>query len=527
MSASTKELSLKDYVYAGYPGIVYKTSEEERALEECYKISEILECRMFFWSLTKGICEIVKDGDDIKTEVIETEVSGDEEALNKGLTLIDGKDDEDKKIIYCLLDFHPFIKSSLVWRTAKDVLHEAKKIGVTYVFISTTFEVPSELEHEVIVHNMNLPKKEDFKELLQYLKEENDMNEVTDEEIEKASMAALGLTLLEAENAFATAISKTGKFDLSTINSVKQQIICKDGLLECQPAEETLETVGGMKNFTEYAAERFSAYSKEAQEYGLPYPKGVLLVGIPGCGKSLASKALANMWNVPLVKLDLGKLFGSYVGDTESNTRRALQIAESMAPCVLWLDEIDKGLSGVNGTGDSGVTARMFGTILTWLQEKKDPVYVIATANNISSLPQELLRKGRFDEIFFVDLPHLEERKEIFEIQIKKHNRKPEDFDVEKLAQESDGYNGAEIEECVVDAMFRAWNDGKRAYSTEDIEEAMKKIKPASEGIMGETVKKLREWSENNSIRKANSVVTVENGVLSKASKKRVIKSQA
>ena len=212
------------------------------------------------------------------------------------------------------------------------------------------------------------------------------------------------------------------------------------------------------------------------------------------------------MWKKPLLKLDIGKLFGSLVGDTEAKTRRALEIAEAMAPAILWIDEIEKGLSGVGSSGktDSGVTSRMFGTILTWLQEKEVPVYVIATANNISSLPPEFLRKGRFDEIFFVDLPSEEERKEIFKIQIEKRKRKAEEFDIDKLASLSDGYTGAEIEECVISSMFYAWNDGKRPYTTEDLIIAISKIKPMSKGIMSDTVSALRNWSTAQGIRNAN-----------------------
>ena len=404
-------LSLRDYVFAGYPAIILNTSEEERALETCLEVSKMTKSKLYVWSLTKGVYElVVKKGRD-GTELIETvivvpanDISPDEEALKKGLEL----NDNNGNIIYCMLDFHPFIKAPVVWRTAKDVFQEAKEKYITYIFISNSFEIPKELEHEVIAINMDLPTEEDLKELIAFLIDENpEYSNISEEDIDKASKAALGLTLNEAENAFSVSLSKKSQLDLEIINDVKRQIICKGGLLEYQHSNESLETVGGMHIFTSYATERFSAYSEEAQEYGLPYPKGVLLVGIPGCGKSLAAKALANMWHEPLIKLDLGKLFGSYVGDTEANTRKALQIAESMSPCVLWLDEIDKGLSGVGGGGklDSGVTSRMFGTILTWLQEKKTPVYVIATANDISSLPQELLRKGRFDEIFFVDLP--------------------------------------------------------------------------------------------------------------------------
>lgn len=505
-------LQLKDYIYAGYPAIVLNTSEEERAIEECVKIAQNAKMQLYVWSETIGINKYLlkESSKEISKENTTTKTAPDEEALNQGLTY-------GENVIYCMLDFHPYIKAPSVWRTAKDVFSKAKESGIIYIFISSKFDVPPELEHEVIVTNLELPKKDDLRTIAIGICKAYRLD--IPENIEDAVDAALGLTMFEAENAFATAFSKMKTFDVDIINNVKRQIICKDGLLEYMQSKETLETVGGMKEFISYTQERFSAYSEEAQEYGLPYPKGVLLVGIPGCGKSLAAKALSNMWKKPLLKLDLGKLFGSLVGDTEAKTRRALEIAEAMAPAILWIDEIEKGLSGVGSSGktDSGVTSRMFGTILTWLQEKEAPVYVIATANNISSLPPEFLRKGRFDEIFFVDLPSEEERKEIFKIQIEKKKRKAEDFDLDKLASLSDGYTGAEIEECVVSSMFYAWNDGKRPYTTEDLENAISKIQPMAKGIMSDTVATLRTWSTTHGIRNANVAPKVRTEVQTKS----------
>ena len=502
---------LGDYIRAGYPAIVLNTSEEERALEECYKIAEGLELQFYAWSETKGVfkCERDKCDGNLKYETVKESVAPDEEALNEGLTY-------GKNTIYCMLDFHPYIKAPNVWRTAKDVFAKAKGKGTSYIFISCKFDVPAELEHEVIITSLDLPQKKELQEIVNQfckmygIRVPENLDEVLD--------AALGLTIAEATNAYATSLSNTEGFDVDIINNVKRQIICKDGLLEYMQPKETMETVGGMKNFTSYAENRLSAYSEEARAYGLPYPKGVLLVGIPGCGKSLAAKALSNMWKKPLLKLDLGKLFGSLVGDTEANTRKALEIAEAMAPAILWIDEIEKGLSGVGSSGktDSGVTSRMFGTILTWLQEKETPVYVIATANNISSLPPEFLRKGRFDEIFFVDLPSGEEREEIFEIQLKKYGRKSEDFDIAELAKLSEGYTGAEIEEAIVSAMFNAWNDGKRPLTTDDIKTVMsEEIKPMSTGIMSGTVQALREWSSTHGIRSASSIPKVKKAATS------------
>ena len=505
---------LGDYIQAGYPAIVLNTSEEERALEECYRIAKGLAMQFYVWSETKGVVKYVTDekNGEIIHEPVKDSVAPDEEALNEGLTY-------DDNTIYCVLDFHPYIKAPTAWRTAKDVFAEAKTKGIIYIFISCKFDVPAELEHEVIVTSLDLPQKEDLQEIVDQFRQMYEIR--VPENLDEVLDAALGLTMAEAENAYATSLSKTGGFDVDIINNVKRQIICKDGLLEYMQPKETIETVGGMKNFTRYTENRLSAYSEEARAYGLPYPKGVLLVGIPGCGKSLAAKALSNMWKKPLLKLDLGKLFGSLVGDTEANTRKALEIAEAMAPAILWIDEIEKGLSGVGSSGktDSGVTSRMFGTILTWLQEKETPVYVIATANNISSLPPEFLRKGRFDEIFFVDLPSDEEREEIFKIQLEKYNRNSEDFDIAELAESSEGYTGAEIEEAIVSAMFNAWNDGKRQLTTDDIKTVMsEEIKPMSQGIMSGTVQALREWSSTHGIRNASSIPKVKKEAISTGS---------
>lgn len=484
-------LNVQDYINAGYPAIVVQTVEENRVLGDCKRIAEKTHKEFYYWTLTQGV---VKNGKNPTTcapmavpDVAVADVSRDCEGR-----------------IFCVVDFHPYIKTPDIWRKLKDCFEKAKRIGVTLVFISAKFEVPIELQREVITIDFKLPKKNELEELLTGLA--TSCSVPIPESKNQIIEAALGLTYNEAENAFAMSIAKKNAFDAKIVLEVKENIICNGGLLEFQSCNETLDSIGGLKNFINWAEKRLEAYSDEAQEYGLPYPKGVLLVGIPGCGKSLTAKALANMWSKPLLKLDIGKLFGGIVGDTESNTRRALQIAEAMAPAILWIDEIEKGLSGIQASGktDSGVTSRMFGTILTWLQEKEAPVFVIATANNISQLPQELLRKGRFDEIFFVDLPSREEREEIFKIQLQKHKRKTEEFDVGRLAIESDGYTGAEIEECVISAMFDAWFEGKREPITDDIINSMKSINPMSKGMMQTQVDSLRKWSKDASIRMAN-----------------------
>src|SRR5213075_3107882 len=236
----------------------------------------------------------------------------------------------------------------------------------------------------------------------------------------------------------------------------------KSGLLEFVNADVDLDTVGGLDSLKRWLSDRSSAFGEPARKFGLPPPKGLLLLGVQGCGKSLTAKAIANFWALPLVRLDMGRIFGSYIGSSEENLRRAIRVAESVAPAVLWVDEIEKGLSGSMGAAvtDSGVSARVFGALLTWLQEKTAPVFVVATANRIDALPPELLRKGRFDEIFFIDLPSSEERREIFRIHIARRQRDPSRFDLDLLSTTAEGYSGAEIEQAIIAGMYLAFADG-------------------------------------------------------------------
>jgi len=285
--------------------------------------------------------------------------------------------------------------------------------------------------------------------------------------------------------------------DISVVLSEKQQIIRKSGMLEYYETDENFNTIGGLGALKEWLMKRGMAFSDKAKSFGLPPPKGVLFLGIQGCGKSLCAKAVAANWELPLLRFDVGKLFESALGSSEQNVRRTIQIAESVSPCVLWVDEIDKafgGVSGSSGSTDGGTTARIFGSFITWLSEKKSPVFVIATANDITKLPPELLRKGRLDEIFFVDLPTEEERADIFNIQIAKLGRNPEAFDLSILAEASKGFSGAEIEESVISALYDAfYADGE--LSIEGLIDNIRSTVPLSK-TMGEKIAELRAWCE-------------------------------
>ncbi|OYT75045.1 MAG: ATPase, partial [Armatimonadetes bacterium JP3_11] len=253
---------------------------------------------------------------------------------------------------------------------------------------------------------------------------------------------------------------------------------------------------GGLDLLKEWLRKRRASLSREAREFGLPAPKGVLLLGVQGTGKSLSAKAIANLWGLPMLRLDVGRVFGSLVGASEANMRAAIRTAEAVAPCILWIDELEKGFAGVQGSGvsDSGTTARVFATFLTWMQDKRAPVFVVATANDVSQLPPELLRKGRFDEIFFIDLPTLPEREQIFAIHLRKRKRDPAQYDLKTLARATEGFSGAEIEQVVIAGLFTAFDAG-RELTTEDMLDEVRHTVPLSV-MMREEIEELRTWAQ-------------------------------
>ncbi len=470
---------LENYVRAGYPAIAITTPEEGRALAEAKRVADRLNMGFATWSSTKSL---QVDG---KTQSVTDPVS----ALMAAFKFPHNS-------IFCLLDFHPYLKSPDVWRTAKDCFSALKSQGIVFVFISVEITIPPELAREIVVMDLPLPSRDDLEELLTSVAKAAGVE--LPEDPTTVVEAALGLTTGEAENAFALSLVIAGSFSPTLVAREKEQIVRKSGVLEIYSPDVNMNAVGGLGALKSWLKKRVQAYNPKAQEFGLPAPRGVLLVGIPGCGKSLTAKALAAEWQKPLLRLDAGRLFGSLVGESEGNTRRALETAEAVAPAVLWLDEVEKGLAGSQSSGrtDSGVTARVFGHFLTWMQEKKHPVFVIATANDVFALPPEFVRKGRFDEIFFVDLPSEEERADIIRVQLTKYRRDAANFDLCAIIPATENFTGAEIEECIVSGLFTAWNEG-RDLVTADIVAAAQEITPMAVG-MADRIEALRMWAKNN-----------------------------
>ena len=371
------------------------------------------------------------------------------------------------------------------------------------VIVAPSLKISPDLAKDVTVLEFGLPGIGDFSVLLDRIIDDVRDNpkvkiDLSAEDRERLLHAARGLTLKEAENVFAKTLVLDGRLgadDVSVIFSEKQQIIKKSGLLEYYEAQEDFSQVAGLENLKQWLVKRQIAFTERATRFGLPSPRGVMLLGVQGCGKSLCAKAVSSLWNLPLLRFDIGQMFSSLVGSSEENIRRAIQTAESVAPAILWIDEIDKALAGSTGgsSSDAGTSSRVFGTLLTWLSEKTSEVFVICTANDISHLPPELLRKGRLDEIFFVDLPNEAERREILRIHLRKRRRDPAAFDLDELVRLSDGFSGAEIEEAVISALFDALSRHEE-LSTLLLGSSMRETVPLSK-TMSEQISYLRSWA--------------------------------
>lgn len=499
MAQSEVDTELETLIRARYP-IIYVVSWEEKRVEEALRaITKARNKKMYQWTVTQGMVLNPLNRD---------------EATRDPLAALDFVMESRDQAVFLLKDFHPFLSDTSLVRRLRDLTYALKTSYKTLVLLSPVLKLPPELEKEITVVDYALPSLEDLGRLLDSIIESVRANpqvqtQMTTEEREQVLQAALGLTATEAENVFAKSLVERRRFDTDVILSEKEQIIRKSAILEYYRTSEAFADVGGLDLLKDWMDKRTVAFTEKARDYGLPAPKGILILGVQGCGKSLSSKAIASLWKLPLLRMDVGKIFGGIVGQSEENIRKAIRVAESTAPNIVWIDELEKGFSGTQSSGisDGGTTARVFGTFIAWLQDKTAPCFVVATANDVSALPPELLRKGRFDEIFFVDLPDEPEREEIFNIHLKKRRRDPAKFDLKALARATNGYSGAEIEQAVIAAMYDAFNQD-RDITSEDILTAAKQSIPLSE-TMKEKIDILRLWAETRA-RPASSAPPVE-----------------
>lgn len=476
-------------VKAQYPLIYLVTSEEERAEEAISKIAQLntQHRRVFVWTVTHGMIELGQPRQTSQHNTVSPEA-----AIEWVVRQREGG-------IYIFKDLHPFITSAPVTRWLRDAIASFKGTEKIIILMSPLQEVPIELEKDVVVLDFPLPDMGELDTVLSQHLGKNQNRRTTTEVREKLLKAALGLTKDEAEKVYRKAYVKANKLtedEVEIVLSEKKQLIRRNGILEYVEEDETINAVGGLEELKKWLKQRSNAFTERARGYGLPQPKGMLILGVPGCGKSLIAKTTSRLWSLPLLRLDMGRVYdGSMVGRSEANLRNALKTAESISPAILFIDELDKAFAGGTGSADSdgGTSSRIFGSFLTWMQEKTSPVFVMATANRIERLPGEFLRKGRFDEIFFVDLPNSEERQDIFNIHLTKRRSDISRFDLEQLAKVSDGFSGAEIEQALIAAMYEAFAQD-REFTQLDIIAAIKATLPLSR-TMTEQVTALRDWA--------------------------------
>ncbi|MBM7808309.1 SpoVK/Ycf46/Vps4 family AAA+-type ATPase [Geodermatophilus bullaregiensis] len=505
MSASFR--STLDHMFkARFPLLYVESFEEQRVISEVASVASGLRTPrgVWTWSVTEGLVSPNGSTDRCSSRdaaaALEAAARVDEPAVfvfrDLHTSLGDGNRPADPTVVRRLRDLAYAFKSGAAPRAL--------------VLLSPLLRIPPELEKDVTLLDFPLPRESEIGQLLESMISTNLAGgriqvDLDDRGKEKLAKAALGLTVGEAENAFARAMVNDGRLtadDVDVVLEEKRQTIRKSGLLEFIPVDVELDDVGGLQNLKRWLAKRNDSWLAEASAYGLPAPKGVLITGVPGCGKSLTAKAIASAWGLPLLRMDIGRVFSGLVGSSEQNMRTGIATAEAISPCVLWIDEIEKGFAGVGGGGDSGTSSRVFGSFLTWMQEKSRPVFVIATANNIDRLPPEFLRKGRFDEIFFVDLPTRSERCDIWGIQLLKRVRSDEvrgrlDSDrqlLDALADQSEGYSGAEIEQAVTAGLFDAFAE-RRPLRGDDLLRALRNMVPLSV-TQAEQIQAVREWAD-------------------------------
>jgi len=509
------EQYLTNLFKARFPFVYIPTWEEIRVIELITKIAnntKVIKSKrdVFIWSATEGLNKLLATGQE---HVNNTENPS--EALN----FIDSYN---KPAIMILKDIHAFLgiqgrnADYTLIRKIRDVAGSLKnaECSKNVVILAPSLVLPNDLQKDITVVDFDLPTLDELKNLLNEMLDMNEgsgiLIDLDESGKELLCKAAQGLTLQEAENAFARAMVTKGQLtvkELDIILEEKCQVIKKTGILEFINTNVNIDDVGGLENMKKWLSKRNKSWLGTAQkDYNLPSPKGVLITGVAGCGKSMTAKAMSAMWQLPLLRLDIGKIFSGLVGSSEENMRKAIQTAEAVAPSILWIDEIEKGFGGSSaGEMDGGTTSRVFGTFLTWMNEKTKPVFVIATANNISRLPAEMLRKGRFDEIFFVDLPTVNERKIIFKLHLEKRLKgsKSKDFAItddllNKLAIATEGFGGSEIEQVVISALFEAFSEN-RTLETDDLFKVIKNTVPLST-TQSEQILAIREWANERAV---------------------------
>jgi SpoVK/Ycf46/Vps4 family AAA+-type ATPase len=488
----TSELAL--FLKARYPIIYINTIEEDRVEYVIRKnVKTNLNRSIYSWDFVDGYTNNPNNQGFAKKNPLQA------------LELVERLNPE-TPALFLLKDFNRFLTDLSISRKLRNISRILKLQPKTIIIIGSDLTIPKELQELITVLQFQLPLEDEINQELTRLINSLDIK-VDPELFENLTRACQGLSLERIRRVLSKIIATYKTIDnnsIAVLLSEKKQIISQTEILEYCSVNEKITNLGGLNNLKDWLKKRKTAFSIQASNYGLPTPRGLLLIGIQGTGKSLAAKAIANDWQLPLLKLDVGKLFGGIVGESESRLRQMINVAETISPCILWIDEIDKAFTNTESKGDSGTSNRVLATFISWLSEKTKPVFVISTANNIDLLPLEIIRKGRFDEIFFLDLPKKEEREEIFKIHLQEFRPESwESFDYLKLAQLSESFSGAEIRQSIIEGMYHAFYE-KREFTTNDICRALKELIPLA-NLESNQMLKLQNWASSGQIRLASS----------------------
>ena len=486
------ELAL--FLKARYPIIYINTIEEERVEYVIRKnVKTNLNRSIYSWDFVDGYTNNPNNEGFAKRNPLQA------------LELVEKLNPETPGM-FLLKDFNRFLNDLSISRKLRNISRILKLQPKTIIIIGSDLSIPKELNDLITVVKFELPLEKEISQELDRLV--TSLNIKIDSQLfENLTRACQGLSLERIRRVLSKIIATYKTIDnnsISVLLSEKKQIISQTEILEYISVEESIINLGGLDNLKDWLTKRKKAFGAQAANYGLPTPRGLLLIGIQGTGKSLTAKAIANDWQLPLLKLDVGKLFGGIVGESESRLRQMINVAEAISPCILWIDEIDKAFSTTESKGDSGTSNRVLGSFISWLSEKTRPVFVIATANNIELLPLEIIRKGRFDEIFFLDLPKENEREEIFKIHLQGFRPNTwKSFDYKKLAQASESFSGAEIRQSIIEGMYLAFYE-KREFTTKDICFALEELIPLA-NLESNQMRQLQNWASSGRIRSASS----------------------
>jgi SpoVK/Ycf46/Vps4 family AAA+-type ATPase len=488
----SSELAL--FLKARYPVIYINTIEEDRVEYVIRKnLKTNLNRSIYSWDFVDGYTNNPNNEGFAKRNPLQA------------LELVE-RLNADTPALFLLKDFNRFLNDLSISRKLRNISRVLKLQPKTIIIIGSNLTIPKELQDLITVLQFQLPLEDEISQELNRLI--NSLNiKIEAQLFENLTRACQGLSLERIRRVLSKVIATYKTIDSNSISvllSEKKQIISQTEILEYSSVNEKITNLGGLDNLKDWLKKRKTAFSIQASNYGLPTPRGLLLIGIQGTGKSLTAKAIANDWQLPLLKLDVGKLFGGIVGESESRLRQMINVAETISPCILWIDEIDKAFTNTESKGDSGTSNRVLATFISWLSEKTKPVFVISTANNIDLLPLEIIRKGRFDEIFFLDLPKQEEREEIFKIHLQEFRPNSwKSFDYSKLAQLSKSFSGAEIRQSIIEGMYHAFYE-KREFTTDDVCLALKELIPLA-NLESSQMVKLQNWASSGQIRLASS----------------------